>query len=111
MGEGQDRDGATAYADHCQDCHGYGNPDAFTVMVNPALESDAVVDAFFGQDEERWRTSIAFGVVGRTSSDHAFANMRAYYKDLSLAEIDAIIAHIRTLELEPYDYHYGDGSN
>jgi hypothetical protein len=83
----------------CLNCHS-GADGAFKVLVPEGEDVDATVSTFFERSDTRFRSVIAFGVSGLSSSEHAVSNMPGHYETLSLREIDAVIAHMRTLPLE-----------
>ena len=100
---GADRDGAAVYEASCQGCHGDhddATSTAFVVMVPAGEDVGAFVASFPSRSDERFRSVIAFGAAGVTASDHAYLNMPAHYETLSRGEIDAVIAHLRTLPLK-----------
>ena len=69
-------------------------------MVPPGEAVDAFVAAFPSRSDERFRSVIAFGAAGVTANDHAYFNMPGHFETLSRGEIDAVIAHLRTLPLK-----------
>lgn len=97
---GEDRDGATAFgAANCDWCHGGG--DTFLVQVPEGEDPTAWVDGFLTRSDDAFRAAIAFGMTGISADGVAQSNMPASYLKLSRAEMDAVIAHLRTLSLAP----------
>lgn len=96
---GADRDGATAFTDaSCDFCHGSG--DTFLVQVPAGEDIPSWVDTFFARSDTQFRSAIAFGLSGVDGAGVAYTNMPGHYETLSRAEMDAVIAYIRTLPLE-----------
>jgi hypothetical protein len=96
----EERTGQQAYeAVGCLNCHA-GTDGAFKVLVAEGEDVAATVSTFFTRSDTRFRSAIAFGVSGLSSSDHAVSNMPGHFATLSLREIDAVISHMRTLPLE-----------
>lgn len=106
--EDQGRTGEQAYTEvGCLNCHSTQSG-AFKVEVPPDQDVDATVAAFFDNSDERFRSAIAFGIKGISPSGGAYTNMPAHYELLSRRELDAVIAHIRTLSLEGANFTYAD---
>lgn len=82
----------------CLNCH-TGADGAFKVLVPEGEDVDATVSTFFARSDTRFRSVIAFGVSGLSNSEHAVSNMPGHFETLSLREINAVIAHLRTLPL------------
>lgn len=94
------RDGATAYSEaHCDYCHS-GSGGAFALPVAAGADPDAALAAFEGRSEDWLRGAIAFGIRGVTDDGVAYANMPPHYALLSRAEMDAVIAYLRSLPVE-----------
>jgi hypothetical protein len=106
--EGSDRDGATVFVEaNCAWCHA-GEDGKFKVQVPPGDDVETAVATFFDRSDARFRAAIAFGLRGISPGDVAGSNMPAYYDRLSLAEIDAVIAYMRTMQLEGASWQWGD---
>ncbi len=104
----QGRDGATAYAEaNCTMCHS-GDEPGFVVPVPEGQDVEATVAAFLDRSDDRFRAAIAFGVSGISPNDFAFRNMPSHYEVLSRAEMDAVIAFVRTQPLHGVAYALGD---
>jgi mono/diheme cytochrome c family protein len=82
----------------CLNCHA-GTDGAFKVLVPEGEDVDATVSTFFARSDTRFRSAIAFGASGLSSSGHAVSNMPAHVEQLSLREIDAVVAYVRSLPL------------
>jgi hypothetical protein len=96
----EERTGQQAYeAVGCLNCHA-GTDGAFKVLVPEGEDVAATVSTFFARSDTRFRSVIAFGVSGLSSSDHAVSTMPGHFETLSRREIDAVITHMRTLPLE-----------
>ncbi|MEQ1504824.1 MAG: c-type cytochrome [Myxococcota bacterium] len=104
------------YATNCAYCHNWVEGDenpapAFKVMVPPGQDPAAVLAAFPTLPDERLRSAIAFGKAGITSSGHAYANMPTFVKRMSRAEIDTMVAYVRSLPATTTEgFGYPDGS-
>lgn len=97
---GEDRDGPTAFtAAHCDYCH-TGSDGAFLVVIPEGEDPAAYVDGFFDRSDTEFRSAIAFGLRGIDANGVAWSNMPAHYAVLSRAEMDSVIAYVRTLDLE-----------
>jgi hypothetical protein len=102
------RTGQAAYEEiGCTNCHS-GTDGAFKVLVAPGLDIEQTVATYLDRSDDRFRSAIAFGVAGISPGDIGFNNMPAHYELLSLREIDAVIAHMRSLPLEGESYAFGD---
>ena len=110
--QGADRDGAKAYEEAgCADCHGDHDNTAskdFMVKVPAGEDVAAFVTAFPSRSDDRFRAVIAFGASGVTPAGNAYQNMPGHLHKLSRQEIDAVIAHIRTLPLKGVSFTPGD---
>lgn len=122
-GDGQGRTGQAVYDESCSYCHGWNGPlvstdeqgnevetPQFTVMVPPGRDPAAHQAAFAAKPDEAFRSAIAFGLTGATTSGLGYSNMPAFHKRLSRAEIDAVIAYVRTLPLTTHTFTHPDGS-
>lgn len=97
----QGRDAAELYEERCGSmCHGSG----FTLYVAPGVEHAAALAAFADRTPEAQLKIIAFGARGMTAAGTALANMPAFHGDLSRAEIERLVAHVRSLEVEATTY-------
>jgi cytochrome c551/c552 len=104
----QGRDGDTLFAEAgCLNCH-TGNEGAFLIEVPVGEDVDAAVAAFFDKTDDEMRASIAFGIAGQSEAGNAYQNMPAHYDVMSRAEMDTVIAWIRTRTLEGASYDPAD---
>jgi hypothetical protein len=102
------RDGATAYAEgNCTMCH-TGDEPGFVVPVPEGQDVEATLAGFLDRSDDRFRAAIAFGVSGISPGDVAYRNMPSHYEVLSRAEMDAVIAFVRTQPLHGVAYALGD---
>jgi hypothetical protein len=102
------RTGAVAYVEAgCTNCH-TGKDGAFKIEVTPGQDPEQVKAAFLARSDARFRSAIAFGIAGISPGEVAYSNMPAHYDKLSLREIDAVIAHVRSLPLEAVNFEWGD---
>jgi mono/diheme cytochrome c family protein len=114
------RTGADLYADlGCDGCHSWNGPDAngnprFTIMIKPGEDQATTEAAFWDRSDTKFRSAIAFGTRGQTTSGLSFTNMPPYWDKLSAAELDRLIEYIRTTyttaEQTSFQMAYGDGS-
>jgi mono/diheme cytochrome c family protein len=112
LAEPSDRDGAAVFSEaNCIWCHA-ADGGAFKVQV-PASVADveACLTEFAGRDDRRWRAAIAFGIRGITAGNTAHSLMPSHYRELSLAEVDAVIGYIRGLEHVAEVYRFDDESD
>jgi hypothetical protein len=97
----QGRTGAELYEESCGSmCHG----DGFTVYVAPGTEHEAAMARFTARTPEAHVRIIAFGARGMTDAGTAYANMPGFHEKMSRAEIERLVAHLRTLEATPNTY-------
>lgn len=107
---GEGRDGPTVYAASCGGCHGWEGPletvdeagaevsiPQFTVFLPPDADVDAALAALPARSQGELRATVAFGRSGVSEGGRAYANMPAFHERLSLAEVDAVIAYVRTM--------------
>ncbi len=105
--EDKGRTGAVAYAEAgCTNCHG-GKGGAFKIEVTPGQDPEQVKAAFLDRSDDRFRAAIAFGMSGISPGQMAYFNMPGHYTKLSRREIDAVIAHVRSLPLEAVNFEWG----
>ncbi|WP_437588538.1 MopE-related protein [Sorangium sp. So ce1000] len=99
--EDQDRDGPAAFeGGRCSHCHS-GAAGKFTVQVPPGEDVSAFVADFWDHRSDAYlRSIIAFGIDGATPEGQAYSNMPGSYQLLSRAEMDRLIAYLRTLTPE-----------
>ncbi|WP_438005907.1 MopE-related protein [Sorangium sp. So ce321] len=99
--EDQDRDGPASFAAAgCNHCHS-GPEGTFTVQVPPGEDVSEFVADFWDRRSDLYLQSvIAFGIDGVASEGTAYSNMPGAYHLLSRAEMDGLIAHLRTLTPE-----------
>lgn len=99
--EDQDRDGPAAFgAATCNHCHS-GPEGTFGVEVPPGEDVEAFVADFWeGRSDMYLQSIIAFGIDGVAAEGFAYSNMPGAYLTLSRAEIDTLIAYLRTLTPE-----------
>lgn len=107
--EDQGRSGEEAFlAATCDFCHAADHdevpdPTKFKVPVtNGEDPAEYVVDFWGSRSDDYLRSIIAFGIQGVTAQaaghEAAYSNMPGAYHVLSRAEMDSLIAHLRTLE-------------
>ncbi|XYH96542.1 MopE-related protein [Sorangium sp. So ce1128] len=96
--EDQGRDGPASFAAAgCNHCHS-GPEGTFTVQVPPGEEVSEFLTDFWDRRSDLYLQSIiAFGIDGVASEGTAYSNMPGAYHLLSRAEMDGLIAHLRTL--------------
>ncbi|WP_438024881.1 MopE-related protein [Sorangium sp. So ce233] len=99
--EDQDRDGLAAFeAGTCNHCHAVSEG-SFMVQVPPGEDVSAFIADFWDRRSDPYlQAIIAFGIGGVTAEGHAYSNMPGSYHLLSRAEIDRLIAYLRTLTPE-----------
>lgn len=86
--------GPELYARHCSaGCHLEG----FRVFHDPYTTGDEALLRHTAMSAAAMRSVVAFGVRGLNASGTASANMPAFHERLSVAEIDRVIAHARSL--------------
>jgi len=94
------RDGATAFTEaRCDWCHS-GSDGGFLVQVPAGEDPDAWVEGFLERTDAQFLAAIAFGVSGVSADGVAYADMPAHYGVLSRAEMETLIAYVRTLPIE-----------
>jgi hypothetical protein len=107
LAEDKQRNGVQAFEDaHCGYCHSPtdGGKGLFQVPVRPGNDVESYLAEFWSsRSAAHVRSVVAFGVTGITESGVAFANMPGAYRILSLAETDALIAHVQTLGLVAHE--------
>jgi Putative metal-binding motif len=98
--EDQGRDGPASFtAATCNHCHS-GPEGTFTVKVPPGEDVSAFIEDFWDRRSDTFlRSILAFGIDGVTSEGYAYSNMPGAYHLLSRAEMDRLIAHLRTMTL------------
>ncbi|AUX46265.1 hypothetical protein SOCE26_077700 [Sorangium cellulosum] len=99
--EDQGRDGPASFqAGTCNHCHS-GPAGTFTVQVPPGEDVSAFLADFWDRRSDLFLQSIiAFGIRGVTAEGYAYSNMPGSHHLLSRAEMDRLIAHLRTLTPE-----------
>jgi hypothetical protein len=96
--EDQGRDAADLYEQNCGSmCHGTN----FTLYVPPGADPVAAEANFRARSFETHVAAIAFGLRGLTAAGNAYANMPAFHEKLSRAEIERLVAHLQSLDVEP----------
>ncbi|MCA2962204.1 MAG: cytochrome c [Silvanigrellales bacterium] len=83
----------------CAFCHGDGK-DAFVLPVPPGSNVKAKETEFAKKSDEALMSAIAFGLKGRKATGVAYANMPGYHGFYSRAEVERVVAHIRTLPVK-----------
>jgi mono/diheme cytochrome c family protein len=84
-----------------------GEGGAFKVQIPPGNDDpDAFLAEFRARSDARMRAAIAFGVQFVNPDGVAVSAMPGFYSALSRAEIDALIAYIRSRELEAHPYRF-----
>lgn len=83
----------------CSFCHGEGKT-AFVLPIAPGTDAAAVSAAFQNKSDVAMIGAIAFGIHGINADGTAYANMPAFYKVYSLAEMKRLVTHLRSLPLE-----------
>lgn len=95
--------GKAVYEETCADCHGSRK---FTLFVGPDADETAALAAFSAASPARRLYTVAFGVAGRTADGTAYANMPAYHKRYSRAEMERAAAYAASLEVQPAKVSY-----
>jgi hypothetical protein len=81
------------------------DPSVYTLYVRPdTLTLDDALDRFLTGSNERLYATVAFGVHGISDNGVAYANMPPWHKKFSRAEIERVVAYIRTLAIQPTIY-------
>ncbi|WP_141734387.1 c-type cytochrome [Oligoflexus tunisiensis] len=83
----------------CNYCHGTGQS-AFVLPIPPDADPEERKAAFQGKSDAALLGAIAFGIHGVSADGTAYANMPAFYKVYSLAEMKRLVTHLRSLPLE-----------
>jgi hypothetical protein len=92
------RGGAALYGEFCAGCHGGDGSDGekpFAVFVPRGGDADAAVARFVTGPIEPLVTRVAFGIVGVNENGTAASNMPGYHLQLSVAEIERLLAYLR----------------
>lgn len=92
----------------CDYCHTAEAEGAFKVEVPPGQDVQAWLDGFLDRSDAQFRAVLAFGSAGVSPNAVAYSNMPAFYPRLSRAEIDTLIAMVRTMPLEGANFEYGE---
>ncbi|WP_437966515.1 MopE-related protein [Sorangium sp. So ce260] len=110
--EDQDRDGPASFdAATCDHCHS-GPEGTFHVKVPPGEDVSAFLADFWERRPDMYLQSIiAFGIDGVTAEGHAYSNMPGSYHLLSRAEMDRLIAYLRTLTPEGENFEQLPGAD
>ena len=102
----QGRDAETLFTEAaCDWCHTGSGPDAFKVKVPPGEDVDTFVATFLDRTDAELRNAIAFGIQGQHEGQ-AYRNMPSHYEVMSRAEMDTLVAWIRTATLEGEAFEY-----
>lgn len=92
-----EEDGACAATCHAQFEPVY-DPGVYTLYVRPnTLTEEEALDRFENGNDTRLYSTVAFGVHGINDDGVAYANMPAHYMKYSRAEIERVVAYIRSL--------------
>jgi hypothetical protein len=87
----------------CSFCHGTGK-DTFILPVDAGTASTdeqkaEVTTAFLNRPIEYHISTLAFGVHGINEDGRAYANMPGYHEIYSLAELERLITHIKSMSI------------
>jgi mono/diheme cytochrome c family protein len=117
LAAGEGRDGEAVYEASCSGCHGWEGPletvdeagaevsiPQFTVFLPPGADVDAELAALPERSQGELRATIAFGRAGISVGGRATSNMPGFHEQLSLAEVDAVIAYVRSMPLTHHVY-------
>lgn len=99
-GADQNREGGEVFvAAHCGNCHS-SDDGSFKVLVPPGEDMETYVDDFWGKRSDAFLQSIiAFGISYTSEDGYRVSNMPGAYHLVSRAEIDRLIATLRSLPL------------
>jgi hypothetical protein len=93
------RAGDALYGEFCAGCHG-GDGSAgekpFAVFVPRGGDADAALERLATGPLAPLVSQVAFGIVGVNANGTASSNMPGYHEDLSVAEIERLLAYVRT---------------
>lgn len=102
------RDAPTLFKDAgCKNCH-HDDKFSFVVLVPPGEDAMAAPAKLLAKSDDHLRSSIAFGMSGVGPNGFAYQNMPRHYDVMSRAEMNTIIAWIRTGTLLGANFDYGD---
>jgi hypothetical protein len=90
-------------------CHGQFSPifdpGVYTLYYrNGSMTADEATAHFQTDPIQKLYSTVAFGVHGMGDDGVAFAHMPPHYLKYSRAEIERVVAYIRTLPVEPSPY-------
>lgn len=96
---GEGREGSEVFtAATCDWCH--GGSGTFLVHTPAGQDPESWIATFFDRSDTEFRSAIAFGMDGIDAEGVATRDMPGFHERISRAEMDAVIAYIRTLPLE-----------
>jgi Putative metal-binding motif len=103
----QKRDAPTVFkAAGCNNCHHDPAAD-FVVLVPPGEDAAAAPAKLLAKSDNHLRSAIAFGLSGVDPNGNAYQNMPHHYDVMSRAEMNTVIAWIRTGKLVGANFDYG----
>lgn len=76
------------------------DPKSFKLPIAPSIEIAAGLAAFKSKSDAAVLSAIAFGLHGVNSNGTAYTNMPAFYTSYSLAEMNRLVTHIRSLPVQ-----------
>lgn len=99
------KDAETLFHDAtCDFCH-TGDDGKFLVQVPEGADPTEAVAAFQARTDDQFLATIAFGHRGQSADGVAFSNMPAFHESVARAEMERLIAWIRTRDLQPSTDH------
>jgi hypothetical protein len=101
--EDQGRDPKELYDTTCAGCHG-PSENGFLLFVPPGTDLAQAEAELTTKPREMIQSAVAFGIFGRSSNGVASANMPAYHKDFSRAEVEAVVEFTLGLPLTVEEY-------
>jgi hypothetical protein len=101
--EDQGRDPKDLYDTTCAGCHG-PSENGFLLFVPPGTDLEIAAAELTTKPREAIQSAVAFGLYGRSSNGVASANMPAYFKDFSRAEVEAVVEFTLDLPLTVEEY-------
>ncbi len=105
-----EQDGSCAATCHAQFEPVY-DPSIYTLYMRTGdISPREAVDRFKNGSDKRLFSTVAFGVDGINDDGTAFAHMPPHYLKYSRAEIERVVAYIRTLPIQVYEVTGATGS-
>lgn len=99
--EDSGKTGADVWDATCADCH---SAEGFTLYVAPGADLEAAAVSFAALSKANLVTIAAFGYRGLNSDGSASANMPGFHERYSVAELERVAEHLRTLVATPEEY-------